>query len=134
MVFIDVIGLLISLGLVGIRYPHWGILASFINILGLLLSGVVFHEQINYVVAAGAFSIGVFNQEHSLLLAYFLQFSGIWANFLVMHLAGGVRIEKTMVFMDPTCELKAPIAVINMRMAVLAILFNFWNFHYGGNL
>ena len=131
MIFLDVLGFITSICLAGIRYPQLVILAGCINTAGILLTGAVFHEQINYVIAAGAFSVGVFSKENTGFLNHLLSFSGVFANYIIMSIGHGIEKESTLHLLNPVAQLHAPLSVINMRVAIISFVFNLWNFYYG---
>ena len=55
MVTIDIIGMIISIIFIGIRYPHIALIAVLAHEAGKILMAVFVHQQIDLIIYAGAF-------------------------------------------------------------------------------
>lgn len=126
MLIIDLVGVVTTIFLIGIRYPHYVLLAVSLHELGEILITVFLHGQISTIVASGAFStISVSNYNASNLGAV-LAFSGSLTNYVVSSLAGGIAFEPTSRLLNPISSLKSPFAVINFRLCILACFISIW--------
>lgn len=127
MVAIDFIGLLITILLIGLRYPHYVLMAALVHELGKILMIMFVHGHIDTIIAAGAFgNTVVSNYNNNGILDALIVFSGPLANYIVSSTAGGVEFEKTVNLISPAASLKSPFAVINLRLAIISFLFNAW--------
>jgi hypothetical protein len=131
MVFIDVIGLVGSVCLIGIRYPQYVLFAAMIHVAGLILAGLFIHGQIDYIVVAGVFSTASFNKNHTGIIYDLIGFGGTVANYIAASLLGGISREKTSQLLNPLAVLHSPLATVNMRMAFISLLVNLFNIFYG---
>jgi len=126
MVVIDLIGIAATIALIGIRYPHYVLLAACLHEIGEILVTVFLHGQIDTVVAAGAFSTIVVSNYKATLLGILIVFSGSLTNYIASSLAGGIAFEPTTHLFNPLSSLKAPFAVINFRLCILACFISIW--------
>jgi hypothetical protein len=126
MVVIDLIGLAATISLIGIRYPHYVLLAACLHELGEILITIFLHGQIDTIVAAGAFGTIVVNNYHATILGIVIVFSGSLVNYIASSLAGGIAFEPTSHLLNPISSLKAPFAVINFRLCILASFISIW--------
>lgn len=126
MVVIDLIGLVATISLIGIRYPHYVLLAACLHELGEVLITIFLHGQIDTIVAAGAFGTIVVNNLHATILGIVIVFSGSLVNYIASSLAGGIAFEPTSHLLNPMSSLKAPFAVINFRLCILASFISIW--------
>ncbi|MDF2572197.1 MAG: hypothetical protein K0R55_3801 [Sporomusa sp.] len=127
MVAVDVVGLIISIVLVGIRYPHYALVAALANAVGQVLMVVFLLGNIEKIVTAGAFSsadITNLSQFKALLFAA----SGPFTNFIISKIAGGIEFVSTAHLVNPAAMLKYPLAVINLRFAVISSLLSICQF------
>ncbi|QDR80771.1 hypothetical protein [Sporomusa termitida] len=123
MLAIDMIGLVISIIIVGVRYPHYALAAAVINTTGQILMAVLLAANIEKIVTAGAFSSASMtnlSELQSLLFAC----SGPLANFLVSKAAGGIQFVSNAQLIKPTAVLKQPLAVTNLRFAVISLVLS----------
>ncbi len=126
MVVIDLIGLVATISLIGIRYPHYVLLAACLHELGEVLITIFLHGQIDTIVAAGAFGTIVVNNFHATILGIVIVFSGSLVNYIASSMAGGIAFEPTSHLLNPMSSLKAPFAVINFRLCILASFISIW--------
>jgi hypothetical protein len=77
-------------------------------------------------VAAGVFgstsAAGLKSGTQILMVAL----SGALANYVVSSVSGGAAYEKTANILNPLAPARNPFAVINLRMAVLAVVVSLW--------
>ena len=126
MLGIDLIGLLATIFLVGLRYPHYVLFAACIHEFGRIFVAVFLHSHIDYIVAAGAFGSMAVNNYNSAAIGILLIFSGPLANYIVCSIAGGIAFEPTKNLLNPLVNLKSPFAVINFRLCILSCLILIW--------
>lgn len=126
MVGIDLIGLLATIFLVGIRYPHYVLLATCIQECGCILVAVFLHGQIDYIVAAGAFGTIAISNYHSGIIGILILFSGSVANYVMSSIWGGIGFEPTANLVNPLAYLKSPFAVVNFRLCILSCVIQVW--------
>lgn len=127
MLAIDLIGVLLTIAVVGIRYPHYVVVAGLINELGILLMAFITNGNIKFILAAGAFSMTTVAQDdwHYNVL---LLLSGPLANYIFCAVVGDIHQETASNLINPGVRLDNPFAVVNLRFAVLSILSNLWFF------
>ncbi len=126
MLGIDLIGLLATVLLVGIRYPHYVLLATSIHECGCILVAVFLHGQIDYILAAGAFGTVTMSNYSSGIIGILILFSGSVANYVMSSIFGGIGFEPTTNLLNPLACLKAPFAVVNFRLCILSTLIQVW--------
>jgi hypothetical protein len=126
MVVIDLIGLAATIALIGIRYPHYVLLAACLHEIGEILLTIFLHGQIDTIVAAGAFGTIVVSNYNATILGVLIVFSGSLTNYIVSSLAGGIAFEPTSHLFNPISSLKAPFAVVNFRLCILAGFISIW--------
>ena len=124
MLAIDVIGLLLTTSIVGVRYPHYVLLASFIHELGRIVIALFLHSHIDSVMAAGAFGTTIVSNTKVGTSGLLIIFSGPLANYIVSSTVGGVEYERTANLFNPFAKLKYPFAIINLRLAIISFLVN----------
>lgn len=122
----DIVGVLVTVGIIGLRYPVQVIAASLINGFGQILMIFLLHGHIETIVAAGAFGNTVVSGVKSGAPAMLIVFAGALSNFIVSSAAGGIEYEKTHDVLNPLAVVKHPFAVVNMRLALLSFLINLW--------
>lgn len=126
MLGIDLIGILATIFLVGIRYPHYVLLAACVHEFGRIFIAVFLHTHIDYIIAAGAFGTMAVSNYNSSAMGIVLTFSGSLANYIVCCLVGGIAFEPTKNLLNPLVYLKSPLAVINFRLCILSCLILVW--------
>lgn len=127
MVSIDLIGLAVTLGIIGLRYPLYALAAAAIHEFGRLAMTVFLSGQVEAVVAAGAFSTTTVS-DTDLITAALIAFGGPLANFIIGATSGGLLSERTEHVIDPRSTLRNPFAVVNFRLALFSCLFNIGQF------
>jgi len=126
MLMVDVVGIIVTICLVGLRYPHYVLCALIINELGRVLTTLFLHGRIESIVASGAFGSTTAEGIKSGGLTILMIFSGAIANYIVSAVAGGAAYEKTVRILDPLAAVKHPFAIVNLRLAILTFLINIW--------
>lgn len=134
MIAIDVIGLILTVCLTGARYPHFVIIAAFIQEAGRFLMTVFMHGQPHSLVAAGAFGIATVISSDGMMIGNFIVLGGTLANFIVSSISGGFELEKAKNILNPLSDLHCPFAVVNLRVAVLSFTVNAWYFLSSGGV
>jgi len=128
MLMVDIVGIIVTVCLVGLRYPLYVLCAMVINDLGRVLTTLFLHGKIQSIIAAGAFGSTTSAGIHSGAMTVFVIFSGAIANYIVSATAGGVAYEKTANILNPLSPVKHPFAIVNLRLALLTFLINMWHF------
>ena len=127
MISIDVIGLIISIVLVSIRYPHHALAAAVANALGQVTIAAFFAGDIEKIVTAGAFSsVAITNLSQFKSVIFVI--SGPLTNFIISRIAGGIEFVSTAHLLNPAVVLKHPFAVINLRFAVISLILSIFQF------
>jgi len=126
MLGIDLIGLLATIFLVGLRYPHYVLFATCIHEFGRIFVAVFLHTHIDYIVAAGAFGTMVVSNYNVGAMGIVLMFSGPIANYIACSIVGGIVLEPTKNLINPLVTLKSPFAVINFRLCIISCLILIW--------
>ncbi|WP_378955543.1 hypothetical protein [Pelosinus sp. sgz500959] len=126
MLTIDLIGLLITIFMIGLRYPHYVLLATCIHELGRIFATIAIHGQLDSIVTAGVFGTMVINHYDSSLVGTLLLFSGSLANYIVSSITGGIVFDSTKCLLNPLANLKQPFSVINFRLCILSFLVQTW--------
>ncbi|MBP2642136.1 MAG: hypothetical protein H6Q67_23 [Firmicutes bacterium] len=128
MLTVDFIGLLFTLCLTGIRYPHYVLIAVVIHDVGRIMMALFFHGNIELILSAGAFGSAVADNMKSSWQPLLVTFSGPLANYIVSATVGGIEYEKTSHLFNPLMSAKHPFAVVNFRLAVLSAIVSSWTF------
>lgn len=127
MFVIDAIGVLVTICVVGIRYPHYVLVACFINQLGQMVAALFLHLHIEGVLASGVFTnMQVTGATATLIL--WLALSGAFLNYAAGAAVTGFEFEPTAHLIRPFARLRSPFAVINLRFAVVMLCVQF--IHY----
>lgn len=126
MLTVDYIGLLITVCLVGLRYPHYVVGAAVIHELGRILAAVFLQGRIDTIIAAGAFGAAAVSGIKAGVPSVAVAFGGPLANYLIGVNCGGAGGEKNAQLLNPGAALKRPFAVINLRLALLSSFFTIW--------
>lgn len=128
MLAVDMIGLTMTICLIGLRYPHLVLGAAIIHDMGRVLMALFLHGNIETIVAAGAFGTADVSNLNSVLKNALIVLSGPLVNYMVSATVGGVERERTGNLLNPCAVLTSSFAVINLRMAILSFLVNIWHF------
>jgi len=126
MLRVDFIGLLLTVFLVGLRYPHHVLIATCIHELGRLLMAVFLTSHVESIIAAGAFGTLTVTHEQSGIVDALLLYSGSLANYIISSIIGGIAFEPTTALLNPLARLKSPFAVINFRLCIVSFLIQLW--------
>ncbi|MDD4601828.1 hypothetical protein SDC9_05854 [bioreactor metagenome] len=126
MLTIDFIGLFVTILAIGIRYPHYVVIAVFVHEIGRLLMSFMVNGQLNIISATGAFGTSGINEYDWASVLILL--SGPLANYIFCAVTGGVYQEKVANIAIPSAKLMNPFAVINLRLAVVSIIVSLWSF------
>lgn len=124
---VDLLGILLTIPLVGLHYPHYVLLAAFAHDISRMLLTIFFNGNIDMVVAAGTFgSISVSSPRGitNLLIA----FIGPATNYVLSILCGGMSYESTKNIINPLVKAKNPLSVINFRFAIISAIVTIWQF------
>lgn len=124
MITVDLIGILITSCMVGIRYPGYLLLAILAHETGRVILAVFFQGQIDSIMVAGVFSATSVSHLSSGMKTLFISLGGPIANYVVCSTVGGVEWEKTSHLINPFSVLRHPIAVINLRFAVVSFFIS----------
>ena len=127
MLAVDIVGLIISIGLVSIRYPHYALAAALANAMGQIVMAIFLAGNIEKIVTAGAFSSAAITNLSGFKIALFT-ISGPLTNFIISKLAGGIEFVSTAKIANPAAVLKHPLAVINLRFAVVSLVLSVCQF------
>jgi hypothetical protein len=129
MLTIDIIGVVVTICFIGIRYPHYAILAIMVHDFARVSMAVFLNGHIDTVVAAGAFSaISVTSLDE--LKRAVIAFAGPLASYAVSAMAGGSEFERTSHIFKPTVHLQHPLSVINLRLALVSIVVTTWYLYW----
>ena len=120
MLMIDFVGMVITICLVSLRYPHYALLAALANAIGQIVLAVFLDGNIDTIITAGAFSTSEVSNLSGLKNLLFT-IGGPLTNFIISKVAGGIQFVSTSHLVNPTAVLKHPLAVINLRFAVISI-------------
>lgn len=124
MVVVDIVGLLFTVVLVGVRYPHYVLAAAMIHEVGRIAMTVFLHQHIELLVAAGAFGKTTVNNQETMLAAACIAVSGPLANYIVSAVVGGIEYERGGTLLNPLARLKHPFGVVNLRLAVVSFVLS----------
>ena len=126
MLIIDLIGLIATICLIGIRYPHYVLIAACVHEIGSVLITLFLNGKINTIVAAGAFSTMTVSNNTLGMVGTLLIFNGSLSNYIVSSIAGGIAFEPTSHLLNPWATLRFPLAVINFRLCILSFFVSIW--------
>lgn len=121
MLSVDLIGLIVTIVIVGIRYPHVVLLAALANNVAQLVMALFLYGSIEAIIASGAFGSVVINNNAALHIKILVLVSGPLANYYLCKLTGGIAYEPTFELFSPVVKLRHPFAVINFRFALLSV-------------
>lgn len=127
MLAIDIIGLLFTGCLIGLRYPHYVLCAAVVHELGRLMMTLFLHGNPESVVAAGAFSTIVASNVKGGTEQLLIAFSGPLANYIMSSTSGGIENERTKTVLNPCAAVKNPFTVVNLRLAIISFLVSIWH-------
>jgi len=127
MVAIDIIGLILTVLLMGPRYAHYILAAVVIGEVGRILMTLYVNAQLDALVAGGIMNGITFHGATgiSLLLIYF---GGVIFNYFIGMACGGIEREKLTHVLNPFAVVKQPFAVVNIRLAILSGIYNGWQY------
>ena len=129
MLTLDFAGLLITICLAGIRYPHYVLLFAVVHDFGMILTAIFLQGQINTVVTAGVFStVGVSGLDTVKIII--IAFSGTFINYSLGTFIGGSEFEKTAHMLNSLSKLRHPMSVINLRLAFLSFFVTIWKLYW----
>lgn len=128
MLSIDIIGLIFTVALIGVRYPVHALAAALCHDLGRILMILFLHGRIEAVIAAGAFGTAAASDIPGGVQTLLVVFSGPLANYILSAGAGGVELEKPGRLLQSAAALKHPFAVVNLRLALLSVVVNLWKY------
>jgi hypothetical protein len=126
MLTVDYVGLLVTIGLIGLRYPHCVLGAAVVHDLGRIFTAFFLQSRIESIVAAGAFGATAVSGTKSGGAALMVALGGPLANYLVSANLGGAVWERNSRLFHPGAVLKKPFAVVNLRLALLSTLVTIW--------
>lgn len=127
MVSIDFIGLFLTVFLIGVRYPHYVLIAATIHEFGRIMMALFLHGKIDAILAAGAFGTTTVSDYNSSIVVILIMLSGPLANYIIGATAG-FRNESMLNLINPSAVLASPFSVINFRLALLSLIVNAWQF------
>jgi len=126
MVAIDFLGLVATIVLIGLRYPHYVLLAICIYECSRIFIAIFLHAHIHYIIAAGAFGSLTTSHVQASAIGFLILFSGSLANYIVSLLFGGIAFERTASLLNPLATLRYPFAVVNFRLCILSCVIQTW--------
>lgn len=128
MLTLDVIGLIISVFLVGLRYAHYACIAVVIGELGSIMMSLFVNARVDTVVAAGVFSRMNVQGVNAGLPLFIIYFGGPLVNYFVGMAFGGLAKGQFAKIVNPFAKVRHPFAVTNLRLATLSMLYNGWQY------
>lgn len=128
MLILDVVGMIVSTFMVGLRYAHYVWAAAIIGAVGSVLASLFVNAQVDMVVAAGVFSRITVHGVNAGLPQFAQYFGGPLVNYFVGMACGGLEKEKFWGKLNPFARVSQPFAVINIRLAVLSVIYNAWQY------
>lgn len=129
MLAIDLIGFIITILAIGIRYPHYVVLVALVHEIGQLCTAFILDIQVDLIIAAGVFSTtDVTSNSNNGVINALAVLSGSLANYIFCATAGGIDQERAMDIVNPSAKLINPFAVINLRLAIVSVLTSIWQF------
>lgn len=129
MLTIDMLGLFLTVLMVSIRYPHYVIIAAFVHDIGMIIMTLFINGQVEAIITAGAFS-ALTTSGISGAKAAVIAMTGPLVNYTISALIGGSEFEKTANLINPFVELKHPFAVVNVRLALISLIFTLWQIYW----
>lgn len=132
MLAVDFVGLLLTVCLVGLRYPHYALGAAAIHDAGRLLLALFSNGRIEAVIAAGAFGSTAVGGLPAGIVPLAVAMGGPLANYLVSAGLGGWEREPTAHLFHPAAAVRNPFAMVNMRLALLSTIVTLWQFILSG--
>lgn len=126
MVVVDFIGLLVSICLLGLRYPHIVLAAAIVHDFGRLLMALFMNGKIETLIAAGAFGTATVTGLNDPMKNALVIMAGPLTCYLASAVSGGIDREPTANLIHPCRTLTAPFAVIMLRIAFVSFCINLW--------
>lgn len=124
MLVVDIIGLLITCCLVGIRYPLHVMGAVLIHDIGRIVLTLFFQGHVESVLFAGAFGTVTATEMGVSIHNMIAVLGGPLMCYLASSVLGGVSYERTSCLLSPVAVLTNPLAAINLRLALLSFIVN----------
>lgn len=126
MLAIDIIGLFITIIIIGIRYPHHVLIAAIVHEIGRVLMVLMVSGKVTLIIAAGAFGTNPGIDQYNWLMGSLIKISGPLANYIFCAATGGIYLETLTNIVNPGAKLVNPFAVINLRFAFVSMLSVLW--------
>ncbi|MBC8016856.1 MAG: hypothetical protein H7X79_14115 [Sporomusaceae bacterium] len=126
MLAIDLVGLLATILLVGLRYPHYVLAAIGIHEFGRIFTVIFLHAHVDSITTAGVFGTMAVSHYNSEILGIVILFSGSLANYITSSIVGGIAFESTANLLNPLVNLRSPFAVVNFRLCIISFLIQVW--------
>lgn len=130
MVIVDFFGLLLTVIVVGLRYPHYVLIAALLHEVGRIIIALSLHGHIDSISAAGIFGSAQMSNLGGKLVNIMVLLSGAATNYFISSLSGKIGYEPTVSLFNPVSRLKYPFAVINLRLAVLSLFTTLWKIFF----
>ena len=124
MITVDLIGILLTLCIVGARYPVHLVFAILIHEAGRVALALFFQGHIDTILVSGVFSATDVSQLSAEFTIGLVAFGGPMANYVLSLTIGGVEWEKTKDLLNPFSLLRHPFAVINLRFAAVSFVIS----------
>ena len=124
MVTVDLVGLAVTVALIGGRYPVHALAAILIHEFGKLAAAVFLGGRIEAIVAAGAFGSATLSGTQADLGQVLIPLGGILANLL---LTGAEAVEEWRFIPRLAARVTAPLAMASLRLSILAAAVVVWN-------
>lgn len=128
MLALDIIGLIMTILLVGLRYTHYVLGAVLIGEAGRIFASLYVNAQLDTLVAGGIFSRVDIQGVNAKLSLLFIYFGGSLVNYFVGMAFGGLEKEKFAYLLNPFASVRHPFAVMNIRLAILSAAYNGWQY------
>lgn len=124
MIVIDYIGLIVTVVLIGVRYPLQALGALIIHEVGRIGAICFVQKPINLLLIGGAFGEMSFREPLSWGYVLIAAAAGPLLNYLVGSLAGGIVWERLSALINSAAQLRQPTGVIQIRLAAISLLFS----------
>lgn len=128
MLALDIIGLMITILLVGPRYVHYVLIAASMGEFGRIIVSLYVNAQLDAVVAGGIFSAMDIHGVNGKLPILLIYFAGSLVNYFVGMACGGLEKEKLACLFNPFAVVQNPFSIMNIRLAVLSAAYNSWQY------
>lgn len=121
MLAVDMIGIIATVFLIGLRYPLQACAAVFVHEFGKFFLLLSVCGQVSALTAGGIFAVTPANMHGWEEAVY--AWGGSLANYSVACLAGGIAYEKTGDLLKPWTKLRCPTGTIQLRLALFSLLY-----------